>query len=529
MDHFAAISQESYWMEFEVRESDLDFIYNLILEREVPLTIEEMTAALIEARLEEAEKEAKEKVESALDLYLPSEKYTIGQKLQFTAIESSVGEVRGVREGDNPTVGKFDVISVKFKGDENPREFAAQLADHKLNRLPEMGNGDSNSPEVILDRYGIEIEQRVSSKLGAADDIVLIAGKWFPKALLAEFHEGDLNLAEAVLDVAGGGPTSTKELMDHVEMPANLDPLLAEFSLDYALQEDERFDEVGPAGKVLWHLKRLEPPEVLYPPPRLEYEEQLYDRSVLSEPLLELEDQLDDELSKDHPARENLDEVTIPILFPHWRVGALPLSSKLQSLFPTAYKAPRIRFILKDGHSGDSFPGWVVREHKYVYGLEEWYRQYEVPAGGLVRIQKGDSPGQVVVEAIDRRRRNDWIRTISVGKGGRIGFTMLKHPVGTAYDDRMVVGLIDPTGLDESWLKSSQRQMTLERIVAHVFRELAKLNPQSAVHAQSLYSGVNVIRRSPPGPIFAQLVTRPYFMHVGDLYWRYDESAWSEQ
>ena len=529
MDQFAAISLEHYWMEFEVSESDLEFIYNLLLDREVPLTTVGMVVPLIKFRLEEAEKEAKKKVDSALELYLPSEKYTIGQKVQFTAIGSQVGEVVAVREGDNPTIGEFDVITVKFEGDGKPREFASQLADHKLNRLPEISSGGANSPEEIFNRYGSEIEKRVDTELGAADDIVRIAGKWFPKALLAEFHEGHLNLAEAVLDVAGGGPTSSKELMDHVEMPKNLDPLLAEFSLDYALQEDERFDEVGPAGEVLWHLKRLEPPEVLYAPPRLEYDPQLYDRSVLTEPLLELEDQLDDEHSEHHAPREKLDEVTISILFPHWRVGALPLSSNLQSLFPTAYKAPRIRFILVDGHSGESFPGWVVREHKYVYGLDDWYRKYEVPAGGLVRIKKGDRPGEVVIEAIDRRRRNDWIRTISVGKDGRIGFTMLKHPVGTAYDDRMVVGLIDPTGLDESWLRNSQREMTLDRIVAHVFRELAKLNPQSAVHAQSLYSGVNVIRRSPPGPIFAELVTRAYFMHVGDLYWRYDESVWSDR
>ena len=529
MNQIAGISQERYWMDFEVSESDLEFIYNLLLEREVPLTTEEMVADLIMFRIEEAEKEEKEKVDSTIDFYLPSEKYAVGKKLQFTANGSSVGEVVGVRDGDNPAIGKFDVISVKFEGEKESREFAAQLEDHKLNQLPEMIGGDSDSPEEILGRYGAGIEQRLSLKLDAADDIVRIAGKWFPNALLAEFHEGHLNLAEAILDVAGGGPTSTKELMDHVEMPANLDPLLAEFSLDYALQEDERFDEVGPAGEILWHLKRLEPPEVLFPPPRLEYQEQLYDRSILTEPLLELENQLDDEFSAHPPEREELDEVTIPILFPHWRVGALPLSSQLQPLFPTAYEAPRIRFILKDGHSGDSFPGWVVREHKYVYGLDDWYRQYEVPAGGLVRIKKGESPGQVVIEAMDRRRRNDWIRTISVGKGGRIGFTMLKHPVGTAYDDLMVVGLIDASGLDESWLKNSQRQMTLDRIVAHVFRELAKLNPQSAVHAQSLYSGVNVIRRSPPGPIFVELLTRAYYMHVGDLYWRFDESAWGEQ
>jgi hypothetical protein len=103
---------------------------------------------------------------------------------------------------------------------------------------------------------------------------------------------------------------------------------------------------------------------------------------------------------------------------------------------------------------------------------------------------------------------------------------MLKQLVGTAYDDLMVVGLLDTVALDEVWLRGSQRNLPLERLVAFVFRELAKLNPQSAVHAQALYSGLNVLRRLPPGPIFAELVTRPYYVHVGDMYWRFEDSAW---
>jgi hypothetical protein len=104
---------------------------------------------------------------------------------------------------------------------------------------------------------------------------------------------------------------------------------------------------------------------------------------------------------------------------------------------------------------------------------------------------------------------------------------MLKQPVGTSYDDLMIVGLIDPEALDEAWLRGSQRKMPVDRLVAHVFRELAKLNPQSAVHAQALYSAVNVIRRMPPAPVFTELATQPYYLHVGDLYWRFDDSAWS--
>lgn len=530
MDLTAGFAHEKYWNEFEVRDSDLEFIYNLLLEREIPLTTNEMAGELIGYRLERLEEEASQAEQSAISIYLPAETYKIGERLLFPAVGNSVGEVVGVRKGDNPDLGKFDVIAIEFEDDGPIREFATKLKDHRLNNPPqEDDNGmDANSPEEILKVYGGLIENRLDVRLEAADDIVRIAGKWFPKALLAEFHEGHLNLAEAVLDVAGGGPTPTSELTQHVEMPKGIDPLLAEFSLDYSLQEDERFDEVGPAGQVLWYLKRLEPPEVLYPPPRLEYEQVPHDRSLLTKSLLDLEVQLDDEFSPIEDNGEEYDEVVISLLFPHWRVGSLPLSKRLKTLFPTAYEAPRIRFILVDGHSEERFPGWVVRKERYVFGLDEWYRRYDVPTGGLIRVRRGEVAGEVIVETMDRRRRNDWIRTVSIGEGGRIGFTMLKQPVGTAYDDLMVVGLIDPMALDEAWLKGGQDKMPIDRLVSHVFRELAKLNPQSAVHAQALYSGVNVIRRLPPAPIFHELLTRPYYLHVGDLYWRFDESAWSQ-
>jgi hypothetical protein len=530
MDRTAGFAHEKYWNDFEVRENDLDFIYNLLLEREIPLTTIDMAVALIGDRLERLEEEANQAEESTTSVYLPAESYKVGEKLLFPAVGNAIGEIVEIRKGENPDLGKFDVIAVEFEDDGPAREFAAKLKAHRLNDPPEDidDSVDANNPEEILNRFGNVIEQRLGVRLEAADDIVSIAGKWFPKALLADFHEGHLNLAEAVLDVAGGGPTSTSELTQHVEMPKGLDPLLAEFSLDYSLQEDDRFDEVGPAGEVLWYLKRLEPPEVLYPPPRLEYDQLPHDRSILSKSLLDLEVQLDDEFSPIEDQQDSYDEVVISLLFPHWRVGALPLSNKLQSLFPTAYEAPRIRFILIDGHSDESFPGWVVRRERYVFGLDEWYRRYDVPTGGLIRVRRGETPGEVIVETMDRRRRNDWIRTVSIGEGGRIGFTMLKQPVGTAYDDLMVVGLIDPSALDEAWLKGGQNKMPLDRLVAHVFRELAKLNPQSAVHAQALYSGVNVIRRLPPAPIFFELLTRPYYLHVGDLYWRFDESAWSQ-
>lgn len=523
-------TSEIYWAEFEVTDEDLDFIYNLLLDREVPLTTDEMTGALVDHRLEKLKQEAARAVETALPMYLPGETYEVGQKLVFPAFENRVAEIVGLRPGKNQDLGPFDVIQVVFEDSGEKRDFAARLENHLLNQPPEPSSDAAgmDTQESIVQRYGSQVNLRLAERLDRADDIVRIAGRWFPKALLADIHEGHLNLAEAVLDVAGGGPLPTASLLEHVETPGGLDPLLAEFSLDFALQEDERFDEVGPAGHVLWYLKRLEPPEVLYTPQRLEYRPVPYDRSNLTELLLELEKELDDELSSVEEAPEDDDEVTISLLFPHWRVGTLPLSSRLKKLFPTAYESPRIRFILVDGHTGDEFPGWVVRNEGYVYGLDEWYKRNAIPAGGLIKVRRGEKQGEVIVEAVDLRHRNDWIRTVTVSEASQIGFTMLKYPVGTAYDDLMVVGLLDMQTLDEAWLQSPQRRMPLDRLVANVFRELAKLNPQSAVHAQALYSGINVIRRLPPGPVFAELVNRPWYVHVGDLYWRFDDALWSQ-
>jgi len=46
------------------------------------------------------------------------------------------------------------------------------------------------------------------------------------------------------------------------------------------------------------------------------------------------------------------------------------------------------------------------------------------------------------------------------------------------------------------------------------------------VHAKTIYSAVNLLRRCPPGPILAELSARLAFVSVGGGYWRFDESRW---
>jgi hypothetical protein len=83
--------------------------------------------------------------------------------------------------------------------------------------------------------------------------------------------------------------------------------------------------------------------------------------------------------------------------------------------------------------------------------------------------------------------------------------------------------LIQPA-LDQIWKHSEKDRTPFERIVVNTVRELSKLNPQSHVHAIELYAAINIIRRCPPAPILALLASRPWFVHVGDLHYRFDDS-----
>lgn len=516
--------KEDYWETFKLLDQDIEFLYNHLIETETPLSSRELLELLIRQRIQFEIAAINNQRSAGCDIYIPKNEYHIGQEIVFPAQKWKRGKVLSVRQGNNCDYGSFEVILVSLDNGKEA-EYAAKFDIHILNS-PQSQDGIDElfDTAVILDQYEEVLTNQLESGLQENSDFVRIAGRWFPRALLVDINAGHLNLAEAILDMSGGGPLPTKELLAQIEIASNVNNKLLEFSLDLALQEDERFDEVGPAGEVLWHLKRLEPKDVLEVPPVIYYTPIDYSRSDLTDEMIDLEQTIDDEHSLVEEAPLDIAEVEVCLIYPHWRAGTLPLSSKTYSLFPTAYEAPRIRFTLVDGESQEKFPAWVVRTHGYIYGLKEWYEKRGLIPGSIVRINKSKKPGEVIIKRDSRRSGREWLKTVLVGSDGGVVFAMLKQIVQSNFDERMAIAIPDTSALDEIWEKNRKERPSLEKTVVNIAKELTKLNPQGHVHAVELYAAINVVRRCPPGPILNLLATRSWFEHVGDLHYRFSDT-----
>lgn len=509
------IQDHTYWENFQVTEEDLEHLSNLLVEREIPLPLDELARALVAFRCQREEERIARELSKGTP-YLPRNTYQVGETVVFPALEYATAQVIGVRDGHNPEYGAFSVIQAEFSNGRR-REFAADLADHPLNKTQPAEESALRSPEDLYSEYGPRVRAALNTRLEAEFGFIRLAGQWFLKDLLVDINAGQLNLAEAVLDMAGGGPLPTEALVRDLDLPKEIDPQLRIFSLNYSLQEDDRFDEVGPAGEVLWYLRRLEPPEVLDPPMRLQPRVLEYDHRLLDETVLNLERWLDDEWSDLVAPPETDEPVTIILTYPHRRSGTLPLSPRLSRVFPTG-RTHRIRCLFRDGETGEEMPGWVVRERRFVYGLREWYERYEIPVGAYLEIERAKEPGVVVVRRRPARSRREWVRVATVDKG-RLIFEMTPYPLSCQYDELMVIAAEDFLSLDEVGERVRRERLALEDVIAEVFPELVKLSPQGTVHAATLYSAVNVAIRTSPGPVLARLVIDDRYVSMGDNYW----------
>jgi hypothetical protein len=518
--------RSDYWDTYQIQEQDLQYLYNYLLEHETPQTPQELVSALIVERIrQEKENLSKRHIEKG-EIYRPKEHYQTGQSLLFPTLEWKQGQVTAVRAGHNPEYPPFEVIQVEFGAGET-QEFAAGFGQHVLNQPVSVKLDDPQlDPKHVVHKYGARLATQLSEILESNPDLVKIAWSWFPRSLLVDVNIGHLNLAEAVLDMAGGGPLTTHALLEQIDLPTDVNAKLTEFSLNLALQEDDRFDEVGPAGEIIWFLRRLEPDQVQNLPIYLKYNPSNYDPAPLQELLQRLDNNVVDEIEAQECEPDLVDEndLTLSLIFPHWCAGTLPLTKRVARFFPTAYESPRVQFTFVDGDTGQKFSGWVVRASHYIYGLKEWYASQNLIPGSIIHIRRGKKPGEVIIKTDKHRTSREWIRTALIGADGGIVFAMLKQVITCNYDERMAIAISDPVALERLWESGNRSKQNIEQVVLGMMRELAKLTPQSHVHFQELYSSVNLLRRCPPSLILSILTTRPWARHLGDFYFRLEEN-----
>lgn len=518
----------AYWQEqFKISTEDIEFIYNNILETNRLYGLDEIATVLVKRHCDAEELETRTELQRG-ELYQPSKSYDTDEKIIFPQLDFALGMVTHTRDGNHPEYGTFTVLQVAFERSDETREFVAKF-DH-----PDALNFDAEqslaniqglmSPEELYQTYANSIRVKVKNALDANSDFAEFHDQYFLRDLLFDLHEGLFNIADAAIDI-NVGPLPVDMLIEQMGLAEEQSVSdVLRFTVSYQLDNDPRFDDVGPSGQISWYLERLEPPEAHHPPRRLQADDQQpYDPNSFDADLRKLLAEIDDELTEPEdipPTSPNAKSTTIVVNYPHWRVGALPLTPKTQPFFPISHYNPvRIEFV--DGRTGNTFPGWVVLRHKYVFGLEEWFRKNKLPVGAYLIIKPTDDPMQVIIDYQATRAQRDWIRVAAV-VNNRLTFRMNTQAISCKYDELMIIDDANPASIDRIWLNAEERDTSLYDILCHVFPELSKLSPQSTVHAKTLYSAVNVIRRFSPGAIFRDLNQHACFIPMRHGYWTYD-------
>ena len=205
--------------------------------KRTPLTEEELIPILIEERIRAERETLLAQQQSDSKGYLPKDRYQAGETLVFPALNWEKGKVVGMRPGVNPALGEFEVIMVEFENGVK-RQFAAGLAEHALNQPLEIALDDPMlNPANVIKTYGRELEGKLTAALKSDEDLVQIAGRWFPRALLVDVNVGHLESLR-------GRPRRGER-----KAPAHLRPdRTGRITRQRQPQADRVFNELFPAG-----------------------------------------------------------------------------------------------------------------------------------------------------------------------------------------------------------------------------------------------------------------------------------------
>jgi hypothetical protein len=234
-----------YWVhDFSPTRDEIELLYTHVLGHGLPTDLEDLADQLIRIRIESLRASGGK---GKGDVYRPNDRYEKGQTLLFPMLGDSAGTVQGVRPGNNPDYGAYDVIAVKLDG--RSREFAAGLeTGHRL-IAPEI----DVDADAIGPRFASIVAPGLATQLASDSEWVHYGDHWILKGLLPDIHVGHLNLAEAIIMITAN-PMSTADILPQLELETDAPLATQEFAVVLALSHDDRFRNVGALETPLWAL-----------------------------------------------------------------------------------------------------------------------------------------------------------------------------------------------------------------------------------------------------------------------------------
>ncbi|HRA19969.1 MAG TPA: hypothetical protein PLZ56_05965, partial [Anaerolineae bacterium] len=111
----ARIDAPEYWIEtYQPNDADLEMLYEHMIESGRPETLESLAARVIEHRVQREVANRRARASARGKVYQPADRYEAGQMLLFTASDGVEGTVLGVRPGNIPSYGRYEVIRVRI-------------------------------------------------------------------------------------------------------------------------------------------------------------------------------------------------------------------------------------------------------------------------------------------------------------------------------------------------------------------------------------------------------------------------------
>jgi DNA modification methylase len=186
----------------------------------------------------------------------------------------------------------------------------------------------------------------------------------------------------------------------------------------------------------------------------------------------------------------------------HWRQnGVLKVNARERRLFPEQPARVRLQFT---DQFGQSFPVWLNNDTGYLYGLQDWYASYLVPAGGVFYIQR--APGSHYNFKI-------WIKEAQAHTFEGKQFLCEVDSDTYIEEDRL-------RDLEALRAKVEAAQATIKDVMCDLFEGYP---PDTSLHYKQIWSQVHVVRPTTRRTVAAILSMFPCFYQVepGSGYWLY--------